>query len=195
MQSSGQLEAKSLARAGVLAARRADTTRERADAARLPRLLDACAGHATVACYLSVPPEPDTTHLIAALQEHGVAVLLPVLAGHREPAWAWYAGLAALRPGWHGIPEPTTPTLGAQALASCSFVWVSALQVTAHGDRLGTGGGWYDRALVHAAPDAVIATLVSDGEVVPDVPVEEWDRPVDLIVTPTRTLSPMANRS
>ena len=160
-----------------------------ADAARLPALLAACAGHRTIACYVSVPPEPDTADLLAALHARGVAVLLPVLAGHRAPAWAWYAGPEAVRAGWRGIPEPTTPTLGPEALAECSLVWVSALRVTPEGDRLGTGGGWYDRALAHAASDALVATLVSDAEVVPVVPLDPWDRRVDLIITPTRSIA------
>lgn len=195
MQSGPQLAAKQALRAAVRAARASDPARPDADAARLPRLLDASAGHARVAAYFSVAPEPDTTALIEALAAAGTAVLLPVLKGHRTPAWAWYAGPDALVPGWRGIPEPTTPTLGADALASCSLIWVSALQVASTGHRLGTGGGWYDRALLHADADARVATLVNDAELVADVPREPWDLPVDVIVTPTRTVSTGATRA
>lgn len=180
---------KDVLRAAARAARDADPSRHRADADRLPRLLAASAGHDTVACYFSVAPEPDTTALVAALSDAGVRVLLPVLKGHRQPAWNWYAGPGSLVPGWRGIPEPAGLPLGSGALAACSFVWVSALQVTPGGYRLGTGGGWYDRALTHADPDAVRGTLVGDAEVVDAVPVEAWDLPVDLVVTPTRALA------
>ena len=195
MQSGPQLAAKQALRSAVRASRAADPARPDADAARLPRLLDASAGHARVAVYFSVAPEPDTTALIDSLAGAGVAVLLPVLKGHRTPAWAWYAGPDALAPGWRGIPEPTTPTLGGDALASCSLIWVSALQVAPTGHRLGTGGGWYDRALLHADADARVATLVNDAELVADVPREPWDLPVDVIVTPTRTVSTGAIRA
>ncbi len=155
MQSGPQLAAKQALRAAVRTSRAADPARPDADASRLPRLLAASSGHARVAVYFSVAPEPDTTALIETLAATGTAVLLPVLKGHRTPAWAWFAGPDALAPGWRGIPEPTTPTVGADALASCSLVWVSALQVARDGHRLGTGGGWYDRALLHADGDAL----------------------------------------
>lgn len=181
-------DSKDALRASARAARAARTDLAAADQARLPRLLEACAGHRPVACYTSISPEPDTLALIAALSDAGVPVLLPKLAGRRTPGWAWFTGEDALVPGWHGIPEPDGPTLGPQALAECSFVWASALLVTPGGHRLGTGGGWYDRALLHRAPDARLGVLVHDGEVVPELPVDPWDVPVDVVVTPTRTL-------
>ena len=73
-------------------------------------------------------------------------------------------------------------------LGACSFVWVSALLATPGGYRLGTGGGWYDRALAHADPDAVRGTLVGEAELVDAVPLEPWDLPVDLVVTPSATI-------
>ena len=187
-QSGPAASEKEALRATVRAARAADPRRGAADAARLPRLLAACAGHDAVACYFSVPPEPDTVALVDALDAAGVRVLLPVLKGHREPAWNWYAGRGSLVHGWRGIPEPGGPPLPSSALGACTFVWVSALLATPGGYRLGTGGGWYDRALAHADPDAVRGTLVGEAELVDAVPLEAWDLPVDLVVTPSATI-------
>lgn len=150
--------------------------------------------HATIALYCSVGTEPDTSQLIDALFGLGRTVLLPVLgrrpdgAVRRTPDWAVYAGPAELRAGYAGIPEPTSPALGADGLRAASLIWCAALAATPFGRRLGTGGGWYDRALAHAAPDAVVGVLLRDHEVVPDVPVDWFDRPVDVIVTESRTL-------
>lgn len=193
-QSECQAGAKEALRARVIGARLADRDRDAADRARLPRLVDACAGHTTVACYASVPPEPDTHALMAALAEAGVRVLVPVLRSASEPAWAWLSGPDDLRPGWRGIPQPTGPVLGAEALAEAGFVWVSALAATPRGDRLGTGGGWYDRALAHAGAGARFGTPVSDAEVLDAVPLDPWDVPVDLIVTPRGVLETGARR-
>lgn len=175
-------------RAWARRARAANPTSDAAASARTERALAACAGHDGVALYASLPGEPDTWSLIDALFARGVRVLLPLLAGRRTPAWARYAGSDAVRPGFRGIPEPTGLSLGPDGLAEVTFVWASALLVTPTGARLGTGGGWYDRALTHAQPGAIVGVLVDDPDVVDAVPVEPWDHPVDVIVTPTRTL-------
>ena len=52
------------------------------------------------------------------------------------------------------------------------------------GRRLGRGGGSYDRALPMAAADAVVAAVLFTGEDGHRVPVDEWDKPVNAIVTP-----------
>nr|NLI50249.1 5-formyltetrahydrofolate cyclo-ligase [Propionibacterium sp.] len=145
------------------------------------------AGQDAVALYASTGDEPDTWELLARLHAAGVRVMLPVLAGRRHPDWAWYAGPDALRPGWHGILEPTTAPLGAGALASVSVVFCSALAATPAGDRLGGGGGWYDRALAHAS-GALVAALCFDEEVLPTLPTDPWDRRVDVVLTDRRTL-------
>lgn len=146
-----------------------------------------------MACYVSVGSEPPTCLLVKRLHARGVRVLLPVLAGRRAPHWAWYTGPEHLVPGWHGIPEPDGPALGADALAEVTFVWTSALAVSPGGDRLGTGGGWYDRALTHAAPGTTVGTLVHDREILTEVPVDPWDRPVDVIVSERRTIPTLAH--
>lgn len=145
------------------------------------------AGHDAVALYASTGDEPDTWDLLARLHAAGVRVLLPVLAGRRHPDWAWYAGPDALRPGWHGILEPTTPALGADAAASVSVVFCSALAATPAGDRLGGGGGWYDRALTQVTTALVVA-LCFDDEVLDTLPTDPWDRRVDVVLTDRRTL-------
>ncbi len=62
------------------------------------------------------------------------------------------------------------------------------MAVTLDGRRLGVGGGWFDRALAFARPDALLVALVTDDDVVDALPTEPHDRTIDVIVTPTRTL-------
>ena len=175
--------AKREARERAGATRRHDLARDARDAARLPLLLALAEPHAVVACYLSVPPEPSTVAFVGALDAAGVRVLLPKLAGRRTPDWAWFNGAADLVDGWRGISEPSGAALGASALGLASLIVVPALSVTPHGRRLGTGGGWYDRALGEAASNAVVVAVVNDSEVLDAVPAEPWDRSVDAIVT------------
>lgn len=180
--------AKSRLRAEIRAAR-ATPEPSSTTHARTALAMELCADHQTVALYASTPDEPDTWALIDALHTAGRTVLLPLLGRRpdgsvrRSPEWAEYTGRAKLRPGYAGILEPAGPGLGENALAAASLVWCAGLAATPRGDRLGTGGGWYDRALPLAASDALIAVLLRDSEVLPALPIEPFDRPVGVIVT------------
>src|SRR5690606_36931942 len=136
---------------------------------------------AVVAAYASVPGEPGTRSLVDALAASGRRVLLPVL--RRAPDWAWFDGWAATSPAWRGIPQPVGGRLGADALALADVVLVPCLAVGAEGSRLGTGGGWYDRALPHRRPATPVWALARAGEVVATLPTEPHDVPVDAVVT------------
>lgn len=171
----------------ALSRARADNTESPALAqARTTRALNACAGAAVVACYLSRPEEPDTSGLIRGLRDRGVRVLVPLL--RREPDWAWFTGFDDLVLGPHRILQPDAPGLGASALALAQWIWLPGMAGTPDGRRLGTGGGWYDRALGQADGAATRALLLFDREVLADVPTDEWDLPVDLLVTESRTI-------
>jgi 5-formyltetrahydrofolate cyclo-ligase len=169
--------------------RAARTLREEdpaAHSARTIRALAACAGTAVVACYASCPKEPDTAELLEALWKSDIRVLLPVLTP--SPNWAWYSGSESMATGPFNIPQPTTARLGASALAMADWIWLPGLAGTTTGLRLGTGGGWYDRALEHARTDAVRGLLLFDDEVREELPTESWDQPVDLLVTERRRI-------
>ena len=60
---------------------------------------------------------------------------------------------------------------------------------TAKGDRLGQGGGYYDRYLV-AHPQVVAIGMAWDIQEVPELPTEPHDMRLSAIVTPTRVLGP-----
>lgn len=178
--------------------------RERDDGARFGHLRtllgDSLGPDLVVAAYLSVDPEPSTLGIVEWLAEHRVRVLLPLLGRKRdgtrrsEPDWAVYAGTDKLRLAVRDIPEPTTPPLGAGVLAEAQLILCPGLAATQRGERLGTGGGWYDRALQHADEDAVTCLLLNDDEVMPSLPVQPWDREMDLVVTPTEMLNCLAVR-
>lgn len=178
--------AKPALRARLQAARAVRAPDQTGDAERTIRALTACAGASVVAAYASRPGEPDTLGLIEQLRLADVRVLLPLLTG--RPDWAWFTGLENLAPGPLGIPRPTGPALGQDALGLAGWVWLPGLAGTPDGHRLGTGGGWYDRALAWASPSARFGLLLFDDEVLDQVPTDPWDRDVHQLVTELRRL-------
>ena len=178
--------AKAVLRQRLLARRRALTAEEvRAAAAAVSdTLVQALAGVRTVAAFVPDRTEPGHGRLPAALAGLGARVLLPVIPPvSRELDWAVDSG--RLAPGRFGLLEPVGPRLGATAIGTAEVVVVPAVAIARDGVRLGRGGGYYDRALVHASADAVLVTVVFDDERVDELPREVHDRPVAAVVTPS----------
>jgi 5-formyltetrahydrofolate cyclo-ligase len=141
------------------------------------------AGARRIACYLSMPSEPGTAPLLTALHERGVEVVVPISLDDHRLDWVVHDPAAPVARTSLGIPEPDGPRLGADALATCSLVVVPALAVDHAGHRLGRGAGYYDRALTDVS--APVCALVFTHELLPEVPHEPHDVPVQLAVTPS----------
>jgi 5-formyltetrahydrofolate cyclo-ligase len=144
-----------------------------------------------VATYASIGGEPGTHHLRATLARLGVRILLPVSLADGTLDWAEDAG--ELRPGrGPGGPEPAGPRLGADGVRQAGVILAPALAVDTLGNRLGQGGGFYDRTLGRLDAAVPVLALVHESEVldaaVEPVPAGPHDRPVDAAVTPRRCL-------
>ena len=138
----------------------------------------------TVAAYYSIGSEPDTCGLVFALWKRGTYVLLPLLRPDGDLDWASYEGPESLLAGPRGLQEPGEAARGAGAVASADVVLVPALAVDRQGNRLGRGGGSFDRALARVGPLIPVIALLYDSELVERVPVEEHDTPVRAVVRP-----------
>ena len=147
----------------------------------------------TVCAYAAFGTEPDTTELIEALTAQGVRVLLPVLLPDADLDWAVYD--TRFEVGRFGLREPVCERLGTEAIRAASVVLVPALAVSSTGQRLGRGGGSYDRALARLTVPQDnpsqrsrpwICALVYDHELDATFPVEPHDQPVDAACTPSR---------
>jgi 5-formyltetrahydrofolate cyclo-ligase len=139
---------------------------------------------ATVAAYVAIGSEPGTAPLLQVLLAAGKRVILPVLLPDRDLDWAVFAG-QGLVPATRGLLEPTGPRLGPDAVATADVVLVPGLAVSSRGERLGRGGGSYDRALGRVPVGTFTCVLLHDEEVGVDVPVEPHDRPVTAAVHPS----------
>jgi 5-formyltetrahydrofolate cyclo-ligase len=143
----------------------------------------AALGAETIAAFVAVRGEPPTLPLLEALRALGRRVLLPVLREDMDLEWAAFESADTLAPARLGIPEPTGPSLGLDAIRDAGLVLAPALAVDRAGRRLGQGGGSYDRALERVA--APVIAIVFDDEVLDEpIPVESHDRAVAGVLTP-----------
>lgn len=152
----------------------------------LPELM----GVSCVSIYASRRFEPGTMPLIETLAATGVTVLLPCLGDGLQRGWGVFTSMDDLVERAPGRPpEPSGLFLPQAALGDADVVVVPALAADTEGTRLGQGGGWYDRALMDARPDAPVIALVFDDEFhdasVRPIPRETHDRPVSVVVTPS----------
>ena len=138
----------------------------------------------TIAAYYSVGAEPGTHGLVFALWKRGSYVLLPLLRPDGDLDWASYEGPESLVPGPRGLLEPGEPPRGPGAVARADVVLAPALAVDRAGNRLGRGGGSYDRALARVGPMVPLIALVYDAELLDRVPAEPHDVKVRAAVSP-----------
>jgi 5-formyltetrahydrofolate cyclo-ligase len=187
---------KAALRARVLAARAALPPGERAEAGRLVRdallSLPEVQMAGTVAAYYSVGTEPGTRGLVYALWKRGSYVLLPVLRPDGDLDWASYEGPDSLLPGPRGLLQPAEPRRGVQAVASADVVIVPALAVDRAGNRLGRGGGSFDRALARVGQPVPVIALLYDGELLDRVPAAAHDVPVRAVARPGHGVTVLA---
>jgi 5-formyltetrahydrofolate cyclo-ligase len=89
---------------------------------------------------------------------------------------------ADLRPGYKGIAEPPADS----PAVSPDILLVPLVAIDAMGNRLGQGGGHYDRTLasLRAGGPVLAIGLAFDIQLVPLVRAEAWDQPLDAIATP-----------
>jgi 5-formyltetrahydrofolate cyclo-ligase len=170
-------------RRAVLAAREAMTTHDRVNAgAALARHgIDQWHGVGRLAAYLEVGTEPPIRALLDALAGSGSEIVVPVVRSG-DLDWVRYQPGGDIVSGALGVDEPTGERLGATTLAVTDVILVPALAVDQHGNRLGRGRGYYDRALTTVA--AAVVAVVYDAELVESVPVEPHDRPVQAVLRP-----------
>ena len=176
--------AKAAARAEARARRRTGVSPDpRALADQAMALLADLPGPRRVTCYASYGTEPDTGELRRRLAAEGYDVLLPRVRGD-DLEWVLDGPDSVLSS--MGIAEPVGVAVD---LLPVRAMLIPALAATPDGDRLGKGGGFYDRALdLLSEVRPPVAALVDDADVVDTVPTDAHDQRVDAIVTPTRVV-------
>ena len=134
----------------------------------------------TVMAYWSLPQEPDTREIMETALREGKTLLLPRCLDASRMAAIPVKDLSEPEPGEMGIPEPPLPENGT-ALPEPDLILVPCMAAAPHGVRLGHGAGYYDRFLAEHSGQAVC--LCFRALLRADLPAEDTDIPVDLVIT------------
>ncbi len=143
-----------------------------------------------IALYLANDGELDTTGLIQALWQQNKHVYLPVLhpftAGYL--LFVRYCHTTALKLNRFGIAEPLPACPDIIPLQQLDVIFTPLVAFDHAGNRLGMGGGFYDRTLSQLPCNnhVHIIGLAHDCQLVDAVPKEAWDIPLQQIITPSK---------
>ena len=138
-----------------------------------------------VASYISYNFEPQTVDINAALIREGKTLLIPRTLKDRDIEWVpWDGSQDALQKKGRRL-EPLGARFSDESLIQ--VVIVPALHIDVLGNRIGQGGGSYDRALSRSS--AWKLGLVGAGELGSKIlPIEAHDQKVDAAATPSLLL-------
>jgi 5-formyltetrahydrofolate cyclo-ligase len=143
--------------------------------------------------YCSYLSEVATGALIDQLLVSGHTVCVPLV----QPATSTMQAVALscpeteLVPGYRGIPEPRSSLIPDRIFPAerLDITLVPGSVFDRQGYRLGYGGGYYDRFLSLAAPQALRIGLAFSIQLVMRIPLLPHDIPMDVLVTEKEVFS------
>lgn len=136
-----------------------------------------------VACYLPFDGEISPIPLINQLWQKQIEVYLPVL----HPFSAGHLLFLAYRPDTclvnnrFGIKQPKLSLQDVLPLTELEMLFMPLVAYDKKGNRLGMGGGFYDRTLAEH-PTLIKVGLAHHCQQIEELPYEEWDIPLDYIL-------------
>lgn len=144
-----------------------------------------------IALYLSVDGELDTQPLIEHCWREGKDVYLPVIhpfsKGHL--LFLHYHPHTTLIANRYGILEPALRVPDVLPTHQLDVICTPLVAFDDSGQRLGMGGGYYDRTLApwyQSGDGPRPVGIAHDCQQVEQLPVEAWDVPLPEILTPSK---------
>ncbi len=144
-----------------------------------------------IAFYLSNDGELDPWPLLTRAWALGKRCYLPIITRNGRLGFVPYHHGDALSPNRYGIPEPDYAGLRAISARSLDLMLVPLVAFDDHGNRLGMGGGYYDRTLAflwhrrHWRKPRLLG-YAHECQHVSTLTTQPWDIPLDGIATETR---------
>lgn len=145
-----------------------------------------------IACYLANDGEIETRKLIELAWQHHQQVYLPVLSPTQSSLnFAPYAPDTELCENRFGIAEPVCSSGAWQQADQMDVVLLPLVAFDDTGNRLGMGGGFYDRSLAFLQErdrpsQPFLIGLAHELQLTESIIAQSWDIPLDAIATESR---------
>lgn len=143
-----------------------------------------------IAFYLPNDGEMDLRPLMALARKMGKECYLPVISNttHNRLWFAPYKAGQALRPNCFGIPEPASGKFEGLAARHMDLVMMPLVAFDPAGNRLGMGGGFYDRTLAYLGINKhwrrpYLAGVAYEFQRLDELPAQSWDIPLNAVIT------------
>lgn len=143
-----------------------------------------------IACYIPNDGEIDPSMIVERIWHMRKHAYLPVLSP-RAADRLWFAEAfpgGELRPNRFGILEPVTTRAELVRADQLDLILLPLVAFDVHGNRLGMGGGFYDKSLEflrrrrHWKKPHLVG-IAHDFQKQARLPINDWDVPLDGIVT------------
>ena len=141
-----------------------------------------------IAAYLASPEEAAIHAFIELAWQRQQSIFLPCIDDERgQMTFAQYHPDAPLKKNRFGLLEPADRTDIAQA-SDLNYALVPLVAFDGHGNRLGMGGGYYDRFFAERiGRPTMIGIAFSEQQTTIPLPCEQWDVPLNMVVTDLTT--------
>ncbi len=160
-----------------------------------------------VAGFIAVRGEIDAGPILATLRTAGSITCLPVIQTASEARqkvagdflkFGPYTDSTPMRDGQYRIPVPAIDDSELLDAQTIDLVLVPLVAFDAQGNRLGMGGGFYDRTFEYRTSSQwengnkrqAFIGVAHDFQRVEQLPVQPWDVPLDAIITDTTCYFP-----
>lgn len=145
-----------------------------------------------IAVYLSNDGELETTALLEYLWDKQLNVYIPVLNPNKNGhlLFLHYIPTTAMTKNRFGIREPVLDEQMVTSPSSLDIIFTPLVAFDLKGNRLGMGGGYYDRTLASLSNKTPkkpkIVGLAHDFQQSNSISTASWDVPIDYVQTPSQ---------
>jgi len=155
----------------------------------------------TIAFYIANEGEIDLLPLMLYCLKQGRQCFLPVLDSPEKNKLSfaeWVPG-QTLSQNKFGIAEPMAPQHRLLTAAEMDLIFMPLVAFDSDGNRLGMGGGYYDRTLAEdvkdipgkASPGPFLVATGHDVQYIPHLPRDPWDVIPHITITPGHFIRPL----